>query len=321
VAESRRTVVVALLVNLVIAVGKLIVGILGGSSAMLSEAAHSVADTTNEIFLLTSLRRSAQPPDATHPFGYGMERFFWSLLAAVGIFVSGAAFSVYQGVTGLLHPEHGESEVLLSYLVLGASFVAEGISWWTAVHQLRTESRAEGRGFFEHIRRSSDPTVKTVFSEDSAALIGLILAAAGIALHQVTGRSQWDAAAAISIGVLLAYVAFALGRDTKELLIGEAADPELRAHLWRELAAEPEVDAVVEVLTMQLGPDEVLVAARLDLADGLDSDGIERASARIDQALHQRHPEVTQVFLDATRASARERARSAERSGPPTETP
>lgn len=308
--NSRRTVLVALGTNLLIAVAKIVAGLLSGSSAMLSEGAHSVADTTNEVFLLTSLHRSARPADATHPFGYGMERFFWSLLAAVGIFVSGAVFSLYQGIGGLLHGEGEQGGVLLSYLVLAGSFVAEGTSWLTAVRQLRAEAKVAGRGLFEHIRRSTDPTVKTVFSEDSAALVGLVFAAAGVALRQVTGENYWDAGAAIAIGLLLAYVAFRLGHDTKELLIGEAADPELRAEIWREIAAVPEVDAVVELLTMQLGPAEVLVAVRLDLADGLDSDGVEGVSARIDTELRRRHPDITQVFLDATRATQHDRDRS-----------
>jgi cation diffusion facilitator family transporter len=296
--------------NALIAVAKIGVGVLTGSSAMLAEGAHSVADTTNELFLLTALHRSAKPADAAHPFGYGMERFFWSLLAAVGIFVSGAIFSLYQGVEGLLHGESGNADLLLSYVVLGIAFVAEGTSWLTAVRQLRREARSSDRGFVEHLGRSTDPTVKTVFSEDAAALIGLALAAIGIGLHHATGSSVWDAGSAIAIGLLLAYVAFRLGHSTKELLIGAAADPELRQQLWTELAGVPEVDAVVEVLTMQLAPREVLVAARLDLVDGLDSEEIERVSAHIDADLQDRHPEITQVFLDATRASSAERGRS-----------
>lgn len=304
--ESERTVVVALGMNALIAVAKIVVGVLSGSSAMLSESAHSVADTGNELFLLASLRRSGRPADDTHPFGYGKERFFWALLAAVGIFVSGAVFSLYQGITGLIHPpqEHG-GELLLSYLVLGLSFLAEGASFLTAIKQLAGEAEASGRGFFEHLRRSSDPTVKTVFSEDAAALAGLVLAALGITLRAVTGSARWDAAGALAIGVLLAYVAVTLGRDTKELLIGEAADPQLRAEIEDHLAAMPEVDAVVELLTMQLGPDQMLVAVRLDLAQGLDSDAIETISARIDADLQRRHTQVTQVFLDATRAPHR----------------
>jgi cation diffusion facilitator family transporter len=283
---------------------------MSGSSAMLSEGAHSVADTTNELFLLTALWRSARPADKGHPFGYGMERFFWSLLAAVGIFVSGAAFSIYEGITGLLRGSPELGSPVVSYAVLGFAFLTEGVSLLTAVRQLRREARSTGRETLEHVHRSSDPTVKTVFAEDSAALVGLALAAGGIGLRQATGAPQWDAGAALAIGLLLAGVAIRLGHSTKELLIGAAADPELRGQVWRELAAADEIDAVVELLTMQLAPDEVLVAARLDLVDGIDSDGLEEFSSRVDEELQERHPEITQVFLDATRASPQERGRS-----------
>ncbi|HEX3812234.1 MAG TPA: cation diffusion facilitator family transporter [Mycobacteriales bacterium] len=308
--RSTRTVLVALASNAVVAVAKIIAGVASGSSAMLSEGAHSVADTTNEVFLLTALWRSSRPADRSHPFGYGMERFFWSLLAAVGIFVSGAAFSIYEGVKGLVGQPAELGNPILSYAVLGFAFITEGISLITAVRQLRGEARSTGRPTMEHVRRSPDPTVKTVFSEDSAALVGLAMAATGLGLRQATGAPQWDAAAALAIGLLLAFVAIRLGHGTKELLIGAAADPELREQVWQELAGAAEVDAVVEVLTMQLAPEEVLVAARLDLVDGIDSDGLEALSTRLDEELQERHPEITQVFLDATRASAHERGRS-----------
>jgi cation diffusion facilitator family transporter len=279
---------------------------------MLAEGAHSVADTVNELFLMTSLRRSRRPPDPTHPFGYGKERFFWSLLAAVGIFVTGALFSLFQGVTELASP--GEQEKLgayiASYAVLFVSFVLEGISWLKAVHQLRTEAQARNRALLEHVRRSTDPTVKTVFSEDSAALVGIVFAAIGVVLHQLTGSQVWDAAAAIAIGLLLGYVAYMLGRDTKDLLIGEAADPELRDQLYEELLAYDEINEVIEVLTMYLGPDQLLLAARIDFAPDLDSDRIEATSSRIAKEIRERHPEVTQIFLDATHATEQERDRA-----------
>jgi cation diffusion facilitator family transporter len=309
-AQSRRTVLVALASNSIITVAKIAAGVLSGSTAMLAEGAHSVADTANELFLLRSLQRSKKPADDTHPFGYGKERFFWSLLAAVGIFVSGAVFSLYEGITGLISGERAGGSPLVSYVVLAIAFLTEGTSWLTAVRQLHGESRSANRTFVEHVKRSSDSTVKTVISEDSAALVGLVLAGGGIALRQITGAPQWDAGAAVAIGLLLTYVAFRLGHDTKELLIGEAADPELRAQLWRELVAFPEVDAVVELLTMKLGPTDLLVAVRLDLAGGLDSDTVETVSARIDAQLQDRYPDVTHVFLDATRASGGQRSRS-----------
>jgi cation diffusion facilitator family transporter len=306
--ESTGTVITALAANLAIAAAKITAGLLGGSSAMLAEGAHSVADTTNQVFLLTSLRLSRKPPDDTHPFGYGKERFFWSLLAAVGIFVSGAVFSIYEGVHGLLS---GESEVagyLLSYAVLGVSFVAEGVSWLKAVRQLRGEAREAQRPIVEHVRLSSDPTVKTVFSEDTAALVGLVLAAAGLALHQITGQAFWDAAAAIAIGVLLAVVAYLLGRDTKEMLIGESAPAPLRDGIRTALADHPEVDRVVDVRTMLLGPEALLVAARLDMNDELGAAEVEDSTDAIAAALQERFPQVREVYLDVTSRPGRQTA-------------
>ena len=298
--ESTGTVIVALIANLAIAVAKIAAGVIGGSSAMLADGAHSVADTTNQVFLLTSLRLSRKEPDDAHPFGYGKERFFWSLLAAIGIFVSGAVFSIYQGVHGLLS---GESEVagyLLSYAVLLISFVAEGTSWLKAVRQLRSEAREEGRGMIEHVRMSSDPTVKTVFSEDTAALIGLLLAALGLGLHQLTGQAFWDASAAIAIGVLLAVVAYLLGRDTKEMLIGESAPAPLRDGIRQELADHSEVERVVDVRTMLMGPNLVLVAARLDMDDALGAADVEDSTDAIAAGLREKFPQVREVYLDVT---------------------
>ena len=298
--ESTGTVLVALAANLAIAVAKIAAGLIGGSSAMLAEGAHSVADTTNQVFLLTSLRLSRKAPDDTHPFGYGKERFFWSLLAAVGIFVSGAVFSIFEGVHGLLS---GESEVggyLLSYAVLLISFLAEGTSWLKAVRQLRSEARETGRGLIEHVRLSSDPTVKTVFSEDTAALVGLVLAALGLGLHQLTGQAFWDAGAAIAIGVLLAVVAYLLGRDTKEMLIGEAAPAAVRDGIRAELADHAEVDRVLDVRTMLLGPEALLVAARLDMDDALGAAEVEDSTDAISADLRTKFPQVREVYLDVT---------------------
>lgn len=308
--ESKGTVLVALFANLAIAVSKIAAGLVSGSSAMLAESAHSVADTTNQVFLLASLRLSRRPADETHPFGYGKERFFWSLLAAVGIFVSGAVFSIYEGVHSLLSHTEAETRYLVAYVVLAVAFVAEGISWLKAFRQLRSEAREAERGVLAHVRLSSDPTVKTVFSEDTAALVGLVLAAAGLALHQVTGEAYWDAAAAIAIGVLLAVVAYVLGRDTKDLLIGEAAPPLLRTAILHALDGHDEVDRVVEVRTMLVGPDRVLVAARLDMDDDLDAAGVEDSTDRIAADLQQRFPEVGEVYLDVTSRPGRQLAAS-----------
>jgi cation diffusion facilitator family transporter len=308
-SESKGTVLLALGANLSIAVAKSVVGLISMSSAMLAEAAHSWADTLNQVFLLTSLFRSQKPADSTHPFGYGKERFFWSLLAAVGIFVTGAGFSIFQGVDSLFksHKEVPASEFYLSYAVLAFALVMEGSSLIKAVRQVRGEAREADRSFLEHLRKSNDPTVKTVTSEDSAAVTGILLAFIGLGLHQVTGSAVYDGAASIAIGVLLAWIAYMLGRDTKDLLIGESADPELRLDIIHLISGYQEVDGVVELLTMQLSPEEILVAVKVDFVDGLESQEIERVSTDIDEALKRDFPIVKHVFLDATTATPEQR--------------
>ena len=300
-SESTRTVLVAFAANLAIAAAKLVAGLVSGSSSMLAEAAHSFADTLNQVFLLTSLKVAARPADREHPFGYGKAQFFWSLLAAVGIFVAGAVFSIYEGVHTLLSGGAESGGILLPYAVLAVSFVAEGVSWLRALHQMRGEAAAQDRSLGAHVRASKDPTVKTVLAEDSAALVGILLAAAGVGLHHVTGDARWDGYAAIAIGLLLAFVAFVLGRDNSDLLIGETAEPALVVDVYDRLCAKDEVTGVVELLTMHLGPEQVLPAVRVDLTDALTAGQVERFAESVDRELRAAHPEITQVFLDPTR--------------------
>ena len=308
-SESKSTVLLAFAVNLVIAIAKTGAGLLTLSSAMLAEAAHSWADTTNQVFLLFALKRSRRPADTTHPFGYGKERYFWSLLAAVGIFVTGALFSIYQGVEGLLHPHRDVSgrEFVVSYVVLGVAFLLEGSSLAKALRQLKGEARMLRRGLLEQLRRSNDPTVKTVASEDSAAVAGLLLAAAGLVLHQLTGSGVFDAAASMAIGLLLAWIAYALGRDTKELLIGESADPELRLDIMALLIGYDGVTGLLDMLTMQLSPEHVLVAAKVDFRDHLDAAEVERLCNRIERDLQEKFPVVTHLYLDPTSPTREQR--------------
>ncbi len=308
-SESRGTVLLALSVNLAIAAAKSAAGFITLSSAMLAEAAHSWADTLNQVFLLTSLRKAERPADSTHPFGYGKERFFWTLLAAVGIFVTGAGFSVFEGVYSLLHTREtpDATEFYITYGVLGVAFFLEGSSLIRAVRQVHGEAEERGRSFISHLRRSPDPTVKAVASEDSAAVVGILLAITGIALHQATGSAVYDACASIAIGILLAWIAYALGRDTKDLLIGEAADPELRLDIQHSVASHPEVDAVLEMLTMQLAPDQVLVGMKIDFGDQVGSGRIEQVSTEIEEELRASFPSVRHVFLDATTSNREQR--------------
>ncbi|GAA2860211.1 cation diffusion facilitator family transporter [Pseudonocardia halophobica] len=296
--ESTLTVLIAGAANAAIGVLKLVAGLLTGSSAMLAEAAHSVADTTTEGLLLAALRRSARRPDRRHPFGYGKERFFWALIAAVSIFVSGGVFAIYEGVTTILGESAEQTLAWVAYGVLGVSFLLEGTSWLQAVRQVRREAAAEETTFFRWLRGTDDPTVKTVFFEDSAALIGLLLAFAGVGLHQLTGSGVWDGVASLLIGLLLACVAYILGRTNKGLLIGRQADLRLVTAIRRALQDRPEVDAVVDLLTMQLGTDSVLLCARLDFDDSLGAADVERACVEIDAELRKSFTDLAEIFLE-----------------------
>jgi cation diffusion facilitator family transporter len=262
----------------------------------------------NQHFLLYSLALGEREADAEHPFGYGKERFFWSFLAAVGIFVAGAGFSLYEGLSRVFGPAQESGSFGIAYGVLAFAFVAEGLSLARAWRHTRREAGERRQSHVDYVRASRDPTTKTVLFEDSAAVVGVVLALLGIALHQATGNQAYDGLASIAIAVLLAGVAVGLGRDTRALLIGEAATPEERQAIMEVLESHPAVDRVIELLTMALAPDRLLVAARVDLADGLDASDIERASSEIDRQLRERVPTVWQVFLDATpRSEAPER--------------
>lgn len=296
--ESTLTVVLAGSVNLAIAVLKLIAGLITGSGAMLSEAAHSVADTITEVLLLTALKRSERPADRVHPFGYGKERYFWSLLAAVSIFASGAMFALYEGFTTIFGEPTEQSTPIVGYGVLAIAFVLEGISWLQAIRQVRAESRAENRSFFAYLRMIDDPAPKTVLFEDSAALIGLLLAFAGLGLHQLTGSSLWDGVASVLIGVLLAGVAYLLGRTNRGLLIGRQADPRLVRGVRDHLRSAPEIEAVVDLQTMLMGTDQVLVCARVDFDDTLNAADVESACVRMADELSDRFHDVTEVFIE-----------------------
>ncbi|WP_408648953.1 cation diffusion facilitator family transporter [Streptomyces poriticola] len=293
---------VALSANLVIAAAKAAGGVLAASPALLSEAAHSVADSMNEIFLLAALRRSRRPADRRHPFGYGKERFFWSLLAAVGIFVMGGCFSFFQGVNAL---RGGAREDLGGYvaglIVLGVALLAEGLSLLRALHQGRRQGGRDGGGL-------RDPALRTVVAEDGTAVLGVLLAMAGMLLHMLTGRVAYEAAASLAIGALLVYVAYRLGREARDQLIGEAADPEADARIRALLRAQPEIDSVEALFTMKTGLDSVLVAARVDLMPGLDSERVEEAAVRIKRSLARAVPEARQIFLDVTDRPAHEGA-------------
>jgi cation diffusion facilitator family transporter len=295
--ETTLTVVLAGAVNLAIAALKLVAGIITGSGAMLSEAAHSVADTMTEVFLLAALRRSQRPADRKHPFGHGKERYFWSLLAAVSIFALGAMFSFYEGFATVFGHPAEQTDPLVGYIVLAVAFALESVSWLQAHRQVLEESAAANRSVWVYLRRTDDPAPKTVLLEDSAALVGLVLAFAGIGLHQLTGSSVWDGAASIAIGLLLASVAYILGRTSRGLLVGQQADPQIVRGIHAHLAAAPEIEAVVDLKTMLMGADQILVCTRVDFVDTLGAADLERACVRLANELETRFHDVTEVFI------------------------
>ena len=301
---ERRTVLIALAANFVIAVAKGVGGLVTGSSAMLAETAHSIADTVDQVLLLVSLRLGERQPDEEHPFGYGKERFFWTFLVAVIIFLAGAIFSIGDGVLRLTGRDilgsGSGGRVWIAYAVLAVALVSEGSSFARAFKQTRTGAREAGLGLVEFVRVSKEPTTKMVFSEDAVAVAGILVAFVALALQQLTGSETWDAGAAVLIGLLLVYVAYALGRDIRGLLLGEAARPEQREALERALLEPEEVEDVIELLTMYTGPRSLLVAARIDLADGIESSRVEELSSELASRLRDAESDVDQVFLDPT---------------------
>jgi cation diffusion facilitator family transporter len=297
--ESTGTVIVAGAANLGIAAAKFVGGMISHSSAMMSEAAHSVADTITEILLFVALKRGTRPADDKHPFGYGRETYFWAFIASLATFTLGAGFSVLQGVTTIINGEE-EGSPLISYIVLAVAFVLEGSSLLKAVRQVRGAARKWQVSPGRYLQATTDTTVKAVTFEDSAALVGLVLAALGVFLEHLTGQAVWDGIAAILIGLLLFAVAISLGRANASLLIGQAASERIEAELRQEIAALPKVADVPFLLTSVIGPGELVVAAKVDFTDDATADDIEQTADEAERRLVARHAGVRYVFLDPT---------------------
>ncbi|MEV4631118.1 cation diffusion facilitator family transporter [Micromonospora sp. NPDC049523] len=305
-AQSVGTVIIAGAANLAIAAAKVVAGLLSGSAAVLSEAAHSFADTTTEVLLFVALRRGARPADEERPFGHGRESYAWAFLAAVFTFVGGGVFSITQGVHAIMIDQR-QDDNLISYTVLAISAVAEGISWRRASRQIKGRARRFSISPWLVVRRTPDTTVKAVFFEDSAALIGLVLAGAGVGLSQITDDGFWDGLASIMIGLLLLVVAVTLAHSNLSLLLGRAAGPATRREIYEELVGVPTVVRINTLLTLQLGPDEILVAAKVDFADDATGAAIEAAADEAERRLITRNPAVRFVFLDPTGSKAPDR--------------
>jgi cation diffusion facilitator family transporter len=295
-AEGVRkfSVYVALASNVAIAGTKFVAAAATGSSAMLSEGVHSFVDTTNELLLLYGLKRSARPPDANHPFGHGREVYFWSFMVSLLVLVLGAAVAGYQGVNHLLHPETMRN-TLVNYIVLGISFAFEGVSWWTALKAFRT---AKGRQSYRAaFRTSKDPIIFTVLFEDTAALLGLLIATLGITAAHVLNEPRFDGAASIGIALVLLVSSLLLARETKGLLIGEPALPHLRDAILRIAREDRDIRTANGVLTVQLGPQQVVAALSVEFQEALSTIQIEHCVNRIESAIKHDQPEITTLFV------------------------
>jgi cation diffusion facilitator family transporter len=297
-------VVGALFANGLIAILKLVAAVITGSSGMMAEALHSVADTTNQIFLLLGLRFYKRPASDKHPFGYGKERFFWSFIAAIFIFGVGATYAIYEGIVKLAHP-HPPTNLGWAYAVLAISFALESGSIALALYQEVKEAHHEGLTFAQYLRESKDPTAKTVIFEDSAALIGIVVATTGLLLtdYQVGGAvgAYWDGVASIIIGLVLAVVAFVLARSSRGLLLGEAANPKELAAIKQAIESHPNIERVVELLTMHLAPKQILINAHVKLRPDLKTADIEQSILEVEDRIKRAEPKVEMMFIEVAR--------------------
>jgi len=291
---SRRVVYAALAGNLAIAVIKFVAAAVTGSSAMLSEGVHSLVDTVNELLLLYGMKRAAKPADLTHPLGHGRELYFWSFIVALLVLALGAGVSLYEGVDHLRHP-HPMERPLVNYLVLAFSLACELASWLVALREFHAQKGS--RGWFETFRASKDPSTFTVLFEDSAAVIGLLIAGAGIASAQAFDMPRLDGVASLGIALVLAVSSTLLARETKDLLIGEPAHSHVRDSLLRIAGADPGVRCANGVVTIQMGPSQVFAALSADFHDHLRTTELEECITRIETATKQAHPEVNVLFV------------------------
>jgi cation diffusion facilitator family transporter len=300
-------VVGALFANALIAILKLAAAFITGSSGMMAEALHSIADAANQVFLLLGLRFFRRPASEKHPFGYGKERFFWSFIAAIFIFGVGATYAIYEGAVKLNHP-HPPEKLQWAYGVLAISFLLEAGSISLAIYQEMKEARRHELTFFSYIRESKDPTAKTVLLEDSAALLGILIAAGGLYLgehHIAPGAGvYWDGVASITIGLILTVVAFILARASRALLLGEAASPKSLAAIIEAIQSHRNVVKVVELLTMHLAPEQILINAEISLRDDLVTGEIENTIEEIEDLIKRAEPRVEMIFLEIARKSS-----------------
>ncbi len=293
---SKKVIIAALIGNTLISITKFGAAAFTGSSAMLSEGIHSLVDTGNQILLLYGIKRAAKPADDDFPFGYGKEIYFWSFIVAILIFALGGGISIYEGIKHFQHPEP-ITNPMINYVVLGLAMVFEGAAWFFAFKEF---SKMKGKwGYIEAIQRAKDPTIFVVLFEDSAAMLGLAVAFAGIALSQYTGILVFDSIASMVIGLILIGTAIWLAYETKGLLIGESANRFIIKAIREILQASNNIEHVNEILTMHMGPDYILANISVDFDDNISADEIEKCVAEIDVKIKQQHPQIKRIFIEA----------------------
>lgn len=296
-SDTRKVIYAAIVANLGIATAKFIVAAITGSAAMMAEGIHSAVDTGNEVLLLVGEKNALKPPDATHPFGYGKVVYFWALIVALSVFSLGGGLSIYNGVHGLLNPEPVENP-LWSYAVLGVAALFEGYSWNLSRVGLN-KFRKDGDNLWQAVRASKDASVFTVFIEDSVALLGVAVAALGIGLGQLFDNPLFDPAASVVIGLLLVAASLMLARETGALLVGESMGREETGELRDIICADPSIDKVARVLSMQMGPDEVLLTAAVQFRRGMTIDEVENAIERLENAVRAHNPAVRNLYFES----------------------
>ncbi|MCU7815810.1 MAG: cation diffusion facilitator family transporter [Candidatus Thiodiazotropha sp. (ex Rostrolucina anterorostrata)] len=293
---SKKVIFAALIGNTLISITKFVAASMTGSSAMLSEGIHSLVDTGNQGLLLYGIARSKKPADEDFPFGHGKEIYFWSFIVAILIFALGGGISIYEGIKHVQHPEPMSSP-LVNYIVLGLAIVFEGAAWLFAFREF---SRAKGKwGYVEAIQRAKDPSIFVVLFEDTAAMLGLVVAFAGIALTQLTGILVFDGIASIIIGLILVGTAVWLAYETKSLLIGESANPAVVQGIRELVSSKASIECVNEVLTMHMGPDFILANLSVDFRDSITADEVERTISEMDGSIKEQFPQVKRIFIEA----------------------
>lgn len=294
---AKKVIIAALAANLLIAAIKGIAAWVTGSSAILSEGIHSLVDSGNQVLLLHGQRRAKMAPDEEFPFGHGKEIYFWSFVVAILVFSVGSGLSLFEGVSHLLHPVPMRN-VIVNYLIIGASLLFEGISWVISVREF-AKAKAPSHNYLEAIRKGKDPSMFLVVLEDSAALLGLLAALAGIVLAQVTGNPLYDGLASVVIGLLLGGTAIVIAHETKGLLVGEAASREVVETIRGIVSRGEYVEHVNEVLTLHMGPDFIVVTISLDFLDEISAGDVERTVPMLEAEIKQQVPEVKRVFIEA----------------------